>query len=196
MLNLSTYLIREQVGWFKLVDTYDIFDPNSGQQVGVAKEESPTFLKLARLFVNKQLLPTSVGVYANGSEKAVFTIHRGLTFLRSKVKVHDADDNYIGYFKSKLFSIGGGFYVYDPADNLFAEVKGDWKGWNFKLTAKDGRELGTVSKQWGGLAKEMFTSADNYIIAINDAVQAKEGGNLLLLAAGLAIDIIYKEKSS
>ena len=60
------------------------------------------------------------------------------------------------------------------------------------LTA-DGREMGTVAKKWAGLAKEMFTSADNYVINLNDSFKQTETANMLLLAAGLAVDLIYKE---
>ena len=74
-----------------------------------------------------------------------------------------------------------------------AEVKGDWKGWNFKFIGQDGREIGTVTKKWAGIGKELFTSADNYIIALNDGSSHANAG-ALLLAAGLAIDIVYKEK--
>ena len=49
-----------------------------------------------------------------------------------------------------------------------------------------------VTKKWAGVGKELFTSADNYIISING--EPDESINTLLLAAGLAIDTIYKEK--
>ena len=39
-----------------------------------------------------------------------------------------------------------------------AEVKGDWKGWNFQLLDNEGRELGVVTKKWGGIGKELFTA--------------------------------------
>lgn len=33
----------------------------------------------------------------------------------------------------------------------------------FKVLSADGtQEVGKISKQWGGLAKEMFTDADNF----------------------------------
>jgi hypothetical protein len=38
----------------------------------------------------------------------------------------------------------------------------------------------------------MFTSADNYIIALNDEPSPAKA--ILMLAAGLAVDIIYKER--
>jgi uncharacterized protein YxjI len=193
VLNLNTYLIKEHVGMLKLTDTYDIFDPASGEQVGVAKEEPSTLVKILRLFMNKQTLPTAVVVREKDGEP-VFSIHRGFTLIRSKVYIRDRDSRVVGYFHSKLLSIGGGFWVYDAEGNHFAEVKGDWKGWNFRFLTSDGHELGTVSKKWAGIAKELFTSADNYIIALSDGIAEKEGGNMLLLAAGLAIDIIYKER--
>ena len=69
-------------------------------------------------------------------------------------------------------------------------MKGDWKGWNFRLLNKAERELGTITKKWAGIGKELFTSADNYIVAFRGSAPAQA---ILLLAAGLAVDTIYKE---
>ena len=194
MLNLTAYLVKEHVAFMKLADTYDIFDPETGEQVGVAKEEPSGLVTFLRFFVNKALLPTYVFIYEHGDSRPVFSIYRGFSFLRSKVLIRDENEQTIGYFKSKLFSLGGGFYVYDKNDRQIADVKGDWKGWEFRFLTNDGDELGTVSKKWGGFAKEFFTSADNYLITLNpEFIDASTGINILLLAAGLAIDVIYKE---
>ena len=64
----------------------------------------------------------------------------------------------------------------------------------YRAMPAEGKQLGTVAKKWAGLAKEFFTSADNYVIALNDSVAKNKASNLLLLAAGLAIDVIYKEQ--
>ena len=97
------------------------------------------------------------------------------------------------HFKSKLLSFGGGFHVFDRSGRKVADVKGDWKGWNFKMLDDRGQELGVVTKKWAGLGKELFTSADNYMIALNDQTSGKSDQSPLLLAAGLAIEIVYKE---
>jgi len=193
MLNLNAYLIKEHVGMLKLTDTYDIFDPTSGKQIGVAKEEPSGFAKFMRLLISKKLMPTRVNVYPQGSDRPLFSIRRGIAFFRTKVYIHDEEDRLMGYFRSKVLTLGGGFYVFDRNNEQFAEVKGDWKGWNFRFLTADGKELGTVTKKWAGGLKEFFTSADNYVITISEDVEGKEGGNMLLLAAGLAIDVIYKE---
>lgn len=193
MLNVNTYLVKQQAGIFKRMAAYDIFDAETNQQVGSAKEEPSTLVSILRLFMNKKTLPTSVRFYEQGKDEPLFSIYRPFSFIRSTVQVLGAEGQVIGSFKSKMMSLGGGFWVYDAEDQQFAEVKGDWKGWNFKFLTSDGEELGSVGKKWAGMAKELFTSADNYVIGLNETARAKKNSNLLLLAAGLAIDIIYNE---
>jgi hypothetical protein len=91
-------------------------------------------------------------------------------------------------------SLGGGFHVLDGMEQPVAEIKGDWKGWNFRFLTPDGVEIGTVTKKWAGIGKEFFTSADNYMISLNEDRAFRPESAPLLLAAGLAIDTVYKEK--
>jgi uncharacterized protein YxjI len=195
LLERTTFFIKERVAMLKLTDTYDILDPATGQSIGLAKEEPPTWAKWLRLVVNKQLLPTAVNIYEYDGQPPVLSIRRGFTFLRSKVRVVAGHGESLGYFKSKLLSLGGGFNVFDNADQQVAEVKGNWKGWDFRFLSKSGREIGTVTKKWAGLGKELFTTADNYVISLTDLGGAGQGASALLLAAGLAIDVVFKEQS-
>jgi len=194
MLNRSTYFIREHVGFLKLADTYDILDPETQVQIGIAKEEISGAMKALRLLVNKKMLPTRINVYAATSGEDIgdlqFSIKRGFTFLRAKVDVLDAGGRDLGYFKAKLFSLGGGFRVFTVDNQEVALVKGDWKGWNFRFL-KGEEEIGSITKKWNGIGKELFTSADNYIITLKG--EANETVSTLLLAAGLAIDCVLKE---
>jgi uncharacterized protein YxjI len=195
MLDRKTYFIREHVGLLKLVDTYDILDPQTQAKIGQAREEIPVWSQFMRLLVNKRMLPTTVNVYEGSEEQPddlVFSITRGFTFLRSKVEIIDSHGNEIGYFKQKLLSLGGAFTVFSPQDEVVAIVKGDWKGWNFRFL-KEEEELGTISKKWAGLGKELLTSADNYVINIHGDPDPTT--NTLLLAAGLAVDTIFKERA-
>lgn len=195
MLDRKTFFIREHVGFLKLADTYDILDPATREMIGIAKETPPVWVILLRFLVNKQMLPTQVhvceGANPDDVSRRLFSIRRGFTFLRSRVEIRDASGVVVGWFKSKLLSIGGTFLVFDAQGNEVAVVKGDWKGWNFRFSDKQGNELGTVTKSWAGIGKEFFTSADSYVIALTGEPNASKA--LLLLAAGLAVDIVYKE---
>lgn len=191
LLTRKSFFIREHTGLLKLSDAYDILDPETQQKIGFAKERPGAFIHLLRLLIHKRMLPTQVDIHEEENQPPVLSIKRGFTLLRSKVKVTDGEGTELGYFKSKVFSFGGGFRVYDPEDRQLAEIKGDWKGWNFRFLDPSGQEIGTVAKKWAGFAKELFTSADNYALVLNE----KHTGNAaLLLAAALAIDTIYKER--
>lgn len=196
MLNRKSYFIREHAGLLKMSDTYDILDPETQGQLGIAKEKPGALIHLLRLFINKRLLPTKVFIYEGADheneEKLLFSIQRGVTLFRSRVDICDQQGVSVGWLKSKALSLGGAFYVFDASDNEIAFVKGNWKGWTFKFLDKSENEIGTITKKWAGLGKELFTSADNYIIALND--EPSPGKAVLLLAAGLAVDTIYKER--
>ncbi len=194
LLDRQTFLVKEQVALIKLTDRYDIFDPETGEQIGFARENIGTLVTLLRLVVNKRLMPTTIVIKEDEASDPVLTLHRGMSFLRSQVQVLDEHQTLVGFFRSKLFSLGGGFTVHNPSGEQIADVKGNWKGWEFKLLDMEGNELGQVNKKWAGAMKEIFTSADNYVITLSDRVGSNRGLAALLLAAGLAIDIVFKEK--
>lgn len=196
MLDRTTFFIRERVGLLKLADTYDILDPETQTQLGIAKEKPGGLVHVLRFLVNKTLLPTKVFVYEGSNPEdesmLVFSIQRGFTLFRPKVNILDKTGRVVGWFKSKLFSLGGAFRVFDATGNEVALVKGDWKGWNFRFLDKSEKEIGNITKKWAGIGKELFTSADNYIINLGQ--QSAPEKAILFLAAGLAVDIVFKER--
>jgi len=107
MLNRRTYLIREHVGFLKLSDTYDILDPETQDQLGIAKERPGAMIHVLRFLINKRVLPTKVFVYEGSNpqdeSKLIFSIRRGVTLFRSRVNICDGAGNVVGWFKSKAF---------------------------------------------------------------------------------------------
>lgn len=193
MLELTQFLVKEHVGMLKLTDAYDILDPATGKKVGFAHENLSALAKLGRLLIDKRLLPTRVEIKETEDGPAVLVLRRGFTFLRARVEVLDRSGTLLGWFRAKLLTLGGGFFVHNAEGKQVAEVKGDWKGWNFQFVAADGAQWGTVTKQWAGIGKELFTSADTYIIALEPKLGSNPAMASLLLAAGLAIDTVFKE---
>lgn len=190
LLDYRRVFVRERVAVIKLTDTYDLVDPESKAVIGIAWENVSGWIKFFRLLLNKSLLPTRVEICPGEGQPPVLILKRNVGFLRKKVIVLDGSGAPLGYFKSKIFSLGGGFIVFSPDGRQFADVKGDWKGWNFKFLDNAGQEMGLVTKKWAGFGKELFTSADNYIVEIKEGT----ANNGLLLAAAIAIDTVLKEK--
>ena len=55
MLDKNAYFVRERVGFLKLVDIYDILDPQTQSQLGIAKEKPGGLIQTLRLLVSKPL---------------------------------------------------------------------------------------------------------------------------------------------
>lgn len=192
VLNRSVFLVKEHVGMFKAANNYDVHDPETGDIIMECREERlGTLTKLLRFTKYKRMTPFHVEVRTPDGQMVV-QIKRGISIFLSKVSVLDEHDQVIGGFKQKLFSIGGKFDVLDANDQPVCTLKGKLTGWNFKFF-KDDVEFAHVSKKWAGLGKELFTSADNYVLEIFDTTPLDHPLRQLILAAVMCIDMVLKE---
>ena len=191
-LNRNVFLVKEHVGMFKAANNYDIYDPQTGDIIMECREERLGMItKLLRFTDYKRMTPFDIQIRTPDGHQLV-RITRGFSLFLSKVKVLDENDQVIGGFKQKIFSIGGSFNVLDVHDNPICLLQGKWTGWNFKFM--DGEtELAHVTKKWAGIGKELFTSADNYVLEISGSVPADNSVRQLILAAVMCIDMVLKE---
>jgi uncharacterized protein YxjI len=193
VLDRNMFLVKEHVGMFKAANEYDIFDPETGDKILECREPAlGGFTKLLRFSKYKRYTPFDIVVQtADGSP--LLYVRRGWTFLRSKVQALDHEEQPLGLFRQKLLSVGGAFQVLDHEEQPLCRLKGKWTGWNFKFTSEEGKELAAVSKKWSGVGKEMFTSADNYMLTISEDVPAGNPLRRLIMAAVMCIDMVLKE---
>lgn len=192
ILNRNLFFVKEHVGMFKAANNYDIFDPESQEMIMTCREEKLGFFtKMLRFTDYKRNTPFEVEIKsADGTP--VLTVRRGVSLWLSKVEVLDENEQLIGQFKQKLFSIGGKFDVLDAQDNMLCALKGKWTSWDFKFI-KDQEEFAHVSKKWAGAGRELFTSADNYMLSIDEKVPENHPLRILIVAAVMCIDMVLKE---
>ena len=192
VLRNNQFFVKEQVGIFKAANSYDIFDPASNQKIMECREPNIGIItKLFRFTDYKRMTPFHVEVTTPEGKK-VLTVKRGFSLFLSTVSVLDENDNVVGSFKQKLFSIGGKFDVLDVNDSVVCTLKGKWTSWDFRFVQGD-KELAAVSKKWAGLGKELFTTADNYMLTIDPSIPAAATERMLIMAAVMCIDMVLKE---
>jgi uncharacterized protein YxjI len=192
LLSRNIYLVKEHVGMFKAANNYDIHDPDTGAVILECREENLGILtKLLRFTDFKRMTPFDIQIRTPEGQQVV-RVKRGISLFVSKVQVLDEFDHVIGGFKQKFFSIGGAFTVLDTNQKPVCQLKGKWTGWDFRFLAGE-TELAHVTKQWAGIGKELFTSADNYVLQISDSVAADHVARLLIVGAVMCIDMVLKE---
>ncbi len=192
ILNRNLFFVKEHIGMFKAANNYDVLDPDSQEIIMTCREPNLGFFtKILRFTGYKRMTPFNVEIKTASGEK-VLTVKRGVAIFLSTVQVFDENDQLVGKFKQKLFSIGGKFNVLDAQENFLCMLKGKWTSWDFKFVKED-VEFAHVSKKWAGLGKELFTSADNYMLEIYDKVNNDSPIRILILAAVICIDMVLKE---
>jgi uncharacterized protein YxjI len=188
----NIYLVKEHVGMFKAANNYDVLDPENGQIIMECREEKLGFFtKLLRFTDYKRMTPFDIQIRTPEGQQ-VLRVSRGVSFFLSKVEVFDENDQLVGGFKQKFFSIGGAFRVLNANDEPLCELKGKWTGWDFRFVWQD-QEFAHVTKKWAGLGKELFTSADNYVLSIAEDVPTDSSLRTLILGAVMCIDMVLKE---
>lgn len=192
VLNRNLYFVKEHVGFFKAANNYDVVDPETGEVVLHCREENLGLLtKLVRFTDYKRMTPFNVQIRTPDGEPVV-RVSRGISLFVSRVKVLDENDEHIGGFRQKFFSLTSKFQVLGADDRPLCLLKGKWTSWDFRFMAGE-TELASVSKKWAGLGRELFTSADNYMLKISDAVPPDQPIRILIMAAVMCIDMVLKE---
>lgn len=186
----NEYFIDEKVAFLKFHNEYKVYD-NTATPVGSIVQRVSGWHKFLRLFLNKALFPFTLEVIDN-NQQVLVTIRRGWTFWLSKITIEDGQGAVTGVIKQKFRLLKPRFQIFGAQGEPIAEIKGDWKAWNFAISDAAGNPIGTINKKWAGVAKEFFTSADKYYVTI-DPAYAEDRNKIAIVATAITIDMVLKE---
>jgi hypothetical protein len=102
---------------------------------------------MLRLLIDKNLMSTTIEIKDAATEETHYTLHRPFTFFRKRVEVKDRQGNPLGFFKSRILTLGGVFDVYADENTKIAEVKSSWTGRNFTSRDIQGNKIGLVTNK-------------------------------------------------
>lgn len=191
LLKNNVFFVKERVGMFKAASNYDIFDQQKNLLMECREPNLGFFTKLLRFTDYKNMTPFSVEINTPDG-MPILRVQRGWTFFRSVVQVFDEKGALQGKFKQRLLSLGGKFDILDEQDKLMCSVSGKWTAWEYTFM-RDNQAIAQITKKWAGVGKELFTTADNYVVAIDPTVSENDEARLLILAAAVCIDKVFKE---
>lgn len=186
----NNYFIDEKVGFFKFSNAYKVFDEH-GEQIGTIQQQVPGWHKVLRMVLNKAMLPFSLEIKDMGDNVLVH-IRRGWTFWMSKIILSDARGMPLGSIVQKFKLFKPVFRIFDVHEMQVAEITGDWKGWNFTIKDANQVQVGVITKKWSGILKEAFTTADKYIVSIQEEV-AEDTRKMIMVSTAITIDMVLKE---
>ena len=184
------YFIDEKVNFFKFENTYQVFD-EQGANIGSVNQRLTFGQKLLRLLVNKKMLPFKLEI-KDSQGVLLASISRGWTFFLSKIVLRSGDGKTLGTVNQKFKFFKPTFRIFNYEGKQVAEITGDWKAWNFVIKDESGSQIGTISKKWAGMLKEVFTTADKYHVNI-DPSYSNMMNKIVILSSAITIDMVLKE---
>ena len=186
LLDYNKFVVKSEGKTFSSKKSYQIVDADTGQALGTAKDTTGFFASL--------LGSTKIEVRDAADNALLFTVGRS-GWLFKKDQVLDAQGQVVGTYKSKKFSLSGGYHVYDKGGKHLAEVQGKLLKAEYKfVTPGRGTVMGSVSRTWGGLAKSLTSGDDTYGVEIAPQCAEDRAAKMLILGAALAVESIFKKK--
>lgn len=191
MLEKNTFVVKQKAKLLSSRNSYEILD-ESGSLIGTAEQKTGALAALVGMVLGPP--NTQIEFRDKPSDAPAFTVRRS-GLLMKKVQVLDAQGAVVGTYKTKKFSLSGGFHVYDKDGKHVAEIRGQLTKSDYTFFQPDGKtEMGKVSKKWAGAMKELFTSADTYAVQVQPAFAEDTKTKMLILGAAVAIDALMSTR--
>lgn len=186
-------VVNQKAKIIELNNQYGVFDQHGRQVAAVNQVGQSTAKKVLRLVSSLDQFLTHKLEVSDPTGAVLLRLTRPAKVMKSTVVVSDAADNEIGrivqdnMFGKIHFSLQAGGHTYGA---IRAE---NWRAWNFRIEDHTGTEVARITKTFEGIAKTMFTSADNYVVQIHAALP--QPLNTLVVAAAVSVDTALKQDS-
>ncbi len=186
-------IVNQKVKLIELNNQYSVFDQHGNQVAAVNQVGQSAAKKVLRLVSSLDQFMTHKLQVTDPAGQVLLQITRPRKVMKSTVIVSDGSDREIGRIVQKNMIGKINFGLEANGQQLGAIKAENWRAWNFRIEDAAGNEIARVTKTWEGLAKTMFTSADNYVLQIQ--TRASEPLNSLIVASALCIDTALKQDS-
>ncbi|MYR58139.1 DUF2510 domain-containing protein [Streptomyces sp. SID625] len=184
-------VVNQKAKLIELTNEYEVFDQN-GNRLGVVTEIGQSALRKVVRFVSSidQFLTHRLEIRdAYGQPQLVLT--RPAKFLKSRVIVSRPDGSQVGEIVQQNVFGKINFAMNANGQQVGAIKAENWRAWNFAIVDHADNEVARITKTWEGLAKTMFTTADNYVLQIH--YQLPEPLLSLVVATALTVDTALKQ---
>ena len=193
LLASNTLVINQRAKLFELRNQFSVLD-ETGQQVGRVEEINRSPLAVFTRVVSDfdVALPMTLALQDNSGQH-VLVLHK--PWFRWGATVSSPAAGEIGRITKEIRLGKARFALTGMNGERLGTVHAlNWRAKDFSIRDANDVEVARINKRWAGMAKEIFTDADNYVIEVMPGL----GDPLrsMAFATSLAIDTVMKNKDS
>jgi uncharacterized protein YxjI len=184
-------VVNQKAKLIEINNEYAISDQHGNQIGAVRQVGQSTAKKVLRVLSSMDQFMTHKLQVIDANGEVALQLTRPAKVVKSKVIVQDgrgaevgriAQDNVIGKINFSLVS----------GDHEVGSINGEnWRAWNWNISDHTGTEVARITKTFAGLARAVFTQADNYVVQIHRPLA--EPLRSLVIAAAVSIDTALKQ---
>jgi uncharacterized protein YxjI len=192
LLSHDVLVISQKAKVIEMTDEYRILN-DEGNEIGTIREVGQsTTKKLVRLFSDvDQFLTHKLGLF-DGDGQKVLMLERPAKLMKSTIKVFDAEGTERGAILQDNVVGKKHFALVDGRGDRIGSIDGEnWISWDFAIHDSTGAEVGRITKEWAGILKEGYTTADDYLLQIEEEVSPDL--RLLMVASAAGVDLALKQ---
>jgi uncharacterized protein YxjI len=186
-------VVNQKAKLIEVNSEYAIYDQN-GTQIGAVRQVGQSMAKkvIRVLGSYDQFFTHKLQVVDMGGN-VLLALTRPAKIMKSKVIVQDASGNEVGLIAQQN-AIGKIRFSLEAGGQAHGSINAEnWRAWNFNIQDSSGTEVARITKTFEGLAKTMFTTADNYVVQIHRPLE--EPLRTLVIASALSVDTALKQDS-
>ncbi len=184
-------VVNQKAKIIELNNQYGVFDQNGQQLATVNQVGQSAAKKVLRLVSSLDQYMTHKLEITDPQGSVLLRLTRPRKFIKSSVVVESPSGQEIGRIVQQN-AIGKINFSLEANGQVLGSIRGEnWRAWNFRIEDVAGNEIARITKTWEGLAKTVFTTADNYVVQIHR--HSAEPLNTLIVASALSIDTALKQ---
>lgn len=186
-------VVNQKAKLIEVNNEYAIYDQN-GVQIGAVRQVGQSMAKkVIRVLGSYDQFMTHKLQVVDMQGTVLLALTRPAKLVKSKVIVQDGHGNEVGTIVQQN-AIGKIRFSLEAGGRAYGSINAEnWRAWNFNVRDSDDVEVARVTKTWEGLAKTVFTTADNFVVQIHRPLE--EPLRTLVVASSLAIDTALKQDS-
>jgi uncharacterized protein YxjI len=193
IFNESVLVVNQKAKLIEINNEYAIYDQNANQLAAVREVGQSSLKKAARFLTSLDQYMTHQLQIVDMAGNVLLGLTRPAKFVKSRIIVNDPGGNEVGQIVQQN-AIGKIRFGLESGGRSYGMIQGEnWRAWNFAILDHTGTEVARITKTWEGLAKTMFTTADNYVVQIHR--QLEDPLRMLVVASALSIDTALKQDS-
>ena len=187
----SILVVNQKLKLIELNNQYSVFDSSGKQIASVNQVGQSTAKKLLRLVSSLDQYLTHKLEISDMKGQVLLRLTRPAKVFKSTVIVSDGTDREVGRIVQENM-IGKINFSLQVGQQQIGAIKGEnWRAWDFRIEDASGTEVARITKKFEGIAKTLFTTADNYVLNIHRPLEQPLIS--LVVAAALSIDTALKQ---